>query len=151
VIRLPLAPETEDRKHPAQEGASKPPGQSTGQRVLVVDDNHDSAESLAMLLHMRGHEVRTAHDGPEALESARAFHPEVVLLDIGLPGMNGYEVARRMRAMPELKDALLIAQTGWGQEEDRRRSMEVGFNAHLVKPIDPAALQELLKRREQLK
>ena len=97
-----------------------------------------------MLLQLMGNEVRTANDGPSALVVAKAFRPEVVLLDIGLPGMNGYEVARALRQMPETEHALLVAQTGWGQEEDRRRSAETGFNAHLVKPIDSEDLQKLL-------
>jgi len=145
VVRLPLAPESQV-VNDALKHQSKAPAQHCPQRVLVVDDNQDSAESLGMLLRLRGNEVRTAYDGLAALEAARAFHPEVVVLDIGLPGMNGYDVARQMRKMPEVQGALLIAQTGWGQEEDRRRSEEVGFDAHLVKPVDAAALQDLLSR-----
>ncbi|HWY88630.1 MAG TPA: CHASE3 domain-containing protein [Gemmataceae bacterium] len=145
VVRLPLAPDNQAVKE-APKHESKAPAQHSPQRVLVVDDNQDSAESLGMLLRLRGNEVRTAYDGLAAIEAARAFHPEVVVLDIGLPGMNGYDVARQMRKMPELQGALLIAQTGWGQDEDRRRSEEVGFDAHLVKPVDAAALQDLLSR-----
>jgi CheY-like chemotaxis protein len=91
-----------------------------------------------------GNEVQIAHDGLSALEAGKAFRPAVVLLDIGLPGMDGYEVARKLRKTPEGKDALLIAQTGWGQEEDRLRSTEAGFDAHLTKPLDLAALQSVL-------
>jgi PAS domain S-box-containing protein len=144
VVRLPLA--SDDAKPPpdgAREGgaaAARPPAR----HVLVVDDNQDSAESLGTLLKLLGHEVRTAHDGPSALETAREFRPEVVLLDIGMPGMNGYDVARRMRTMPEVRDALLVAQTGWGQDDDRRQSKEAGFNDHLVKPVDLDDLQRLL-------
>ena len=112
-----------------------------------MDDSEDSAESLAILLRLLGNEVRTAHDGPAALEAARVFCPNVILLDIGMPGMNGHEVARRLRQMPEVQGALLVAQTGWGQEEDRRRTEEAGFDAHLVKPVDPAALEALLAGR----
>ena len=117
---------------------------SAQHRILVVDDNDDSLTSLAMLVRMMGGEVRTAVDGPTALEIARQFRPEVVLLDLGLPVMNGYEVGRRMREMPEAQGAILVAQTGWGQDEDRRRSAEAGFDAHLVKPVDPTALQKIL-------
>lgn len=113
-------------------------------RILVVDDNKDAADSLAMLLRVDGNDTRTAYDGPEALEVAEVFHPEVVLLDIGLPKLNGYDVARRMRQQPWGHSATLIALTGWGKDEDRRLSQEAGFNAHLVKPVDLAALEELL-------
>jgi signal transduction histidine kinase/ActR/RegA family two-component response regulator len=113
-------------------------------RVLVVDDNRDSADSLAMLLRVLGHEVEVAHDGVEALRLAARVQPDVVLLDIGLPRINGYDVARQLRQMPWARSILLIAVTGWGQDEDRRRSRESGFDRHLVKPVDLAALQNLL-------
>jgi PAS domain S-box-containing protein len=113
-------------------------------RILVVDDNRDSADSLAMLLRLNGHEVHTAHDGLEALEGAAAFQPQVILLDIGLPRLNGYEAARRIREQQRHKSPTLVALTGWGQEEDRRRSEEAGFDAHLVKPVDFTALTKLL-------
>jgi CheY-like chemotaxis protein len=114
-------------------------------RVLVVDDNVDAAVSLARVLERHeGQEVRVAHDGPSALEAAEAFRPEVVLLDIGLPGMDGHEVARRLRGRPEFERALIVALTGWGQESDRRRSGEAGFDHHLVKPVDPDELRGLL-------
>ena len=113
-------------------------------RILVVDDNHDSALSLAMMLSIMGHETRTAHDGESAVETAESFLPEVVLLDIGLPKLNGYEVAQRIREKPWGAAMFLIAVTGWGQEEDRQRSSEVGLNVHMVKPVEPAALEKLL-------
>lgn len=113
-------------------------------RILVVDDNHDSALSLTMVLTIMGHETRTAHDGETALATAEAFNPEVVLLDIGLPKMNGYEVAQRIREKPWGKAMFLIAVTGWGQAEDRARSAEVGLNMHMVKPVEPSALQAVL-------
>jgi CheY-like chemotaxis protein len=113
-------------------------------RILVVDDNRDSAESLALYLDLLGHTVRTAHDGNEALSAAAAFHPEIVLLDIGLPGQNGYEVARRIRSHDWGRNLLLIAITGWGQDEDKRRARENGFDVHLTKPVDPQAVAELL-------
>jgi CheY-like chemotaxis protein/two-component sensor histidine kinase len=113
-------------------------------RVLVVDDNRDAAESLAMMLRLDGHEVQVAHDGPAALEAARAFGPEVVLMDIGLPRMSGHEVAARLSQQPHDGERLLVAMTGYGQDEDRRRSREAGFHHHLVKPVDPQALRDLL-------
>ena len=109
-----------------------------------MDDNVDAVKSLALLLRLQGHEVRTAYDGPTALETAETFRPEVVLLDIGLPRMDGYEVARRLREQVGLQKTLLVAVTGYGQEEDRRRAEAAGFDAHLVKPADLAVLQRLL-------
>lgn len=145
VVRLPLlTAQTPDPE-------AMPPREVTAleevapRRVLVVDDNIDSAESLGKMLKLMGNQVRTAHDGPSALEEAAKFIPEVVLLDIGLPGMDGHEVARRLRLLSGLQEAVLVAQTGWGQEEDRRRSRAAGFNHHLVKPVSPTALQELLR------
>ena len=113
-------------------------------RILVVDDNHDSALSLAMVLTIMAHETPTAHDGETALATAEEFHPDVVLLDIGLPKMNGYEVAQRIREKAWGTTMFLIAVTGWGQAEDRARSAEVGLNMHLVKPVEPSALQAVL-------
>lgn len=113
-------------------------------RILVVDDNTDAVESLALLLELEGHDVRTALDGPAALELASDFRPEAVLLDIGLPGMDGYEVARRLRDRPETREALIIAITGYGQLEDRALTKAAGFNHHLVKPVDPEELGALL-------
>ena len=107
--------------------------QVRSRRVLVVDDNKDSAESLGLLLSILGNDVRTAHDGPSAIQMALEQKPDVIMLDIGLPGMNGYEVARVLREKPEFRDVVLIAQTGWGQESDRLLSTEAGFNTHLVK------------------
>ena len=113
-------------------------------RILVVDDNHDSALSMAMMLSIMGHETRTAHDGESAVATAESFLPEVVLLDIGLPKLNGYEVAQRIREKPWGVSMFLIAVTGWGQDEDRERSSEVGLNLHMVKPVEPSALEKLL-------
>jgi signal transduction histidine kinase len=125
----------------ATNGAAKP-----GHRILLADDNQDALESLAALLQCDGHEVHTAGDGAEALELAAQCRPNVVLLDIGMPKLDGYEVARRIRAEPWGKSTILIALTGWGQDEDRRRSREVGFDSHLVKPLDPEALSTMLSR-----
>jgi PAS domain S-box-containing protein len=142
TVRLPavVAPRTD-----ASDGASgEARATRVGRRVLVVDDNRDSTESMSMLLSAWGHDARSARDGTEALGLAAEFQPEVVLLDIGLPGMDGYEVARRLHALPGLRNAVLIAMTGYGQEEDRMRSREAGFARHLVKPADPASLRVLL-------
>ena len=117
-------------------------------RVLVVDDNRDSADSMGMLLEILGAEVRIAHDGAAALEEVRKFAPAVVLLDIGMPGMCGYEVARRLREDPAAKAITIVALTGWGQNEDRRRSREAGFDYHLVKPADLGTLQSILSMKE---
>jgi CheY-like chemotaxis protein len=111
---------------------------------MVVDDNQDAAESLAMLLDLQGHEIRVANDGPAALELAKGYLPELVFLDIGMPGMDGYEVARRLRRVPGLEKVRLAALTGWGQQEDRRRTSEAGFDHHLVKPVEPNALEGVL-------
>lgn len=113
-------------------------------RILVVDDNADSALSLAMMLSMMGHDTRTAHDGEEAVTTAEAFRPQVVLLDIGLPKLNGYEVAQRIRQQEWGTSMFLVAVTGWGQDEDRRRSEDVGMNLHMVKPVEPSALDRML-------
>jgi signal transduction histidine kinase/CheY-like chemotaxis protein len=113
-------------------------------RVLVVEDNVDAAESLATLLRLWGHDVRVVHDGLEALDAAQAYQPEVVLLDIGLPGLDGYQVAERLRSEVGLDHALLVAMTGYGQPEDRRRSREAGIDHHFVKPVEPFVLRNLL-------
>jgi CheY-like chemotaxis protein/two-component sensor histidine kinase len=115
-----------------------------GRRVLIVEDNRDLAESLAMVLRLWGHDVTVAFDGPAALTAARARPPEVVFLDIGLPFLDGFEVARRMRQEPKLRKARIVAITGYGGDEDRRRSREVGIDLHLTKPVDPLDLQPLL-------
>ena len=113
---------------------------------MVVDDNVDSAEMLAKLLAMSGHDVRTAYTGPTALDVAAECLPDVVLLDIGLPGINGYEVARRLRLIPQLGGVTLIAMTGYGQESDIRLAQEAGFDSHQVKPVDFVKVEQLLTR-----
>jgi CheY-like chemotaxis protein len=112
--------------------------------VLIVEDNADSADVLELMLRMAGHETQTARDGPHALAIADTFHPAVVVLDIGLPGMSGYEVARQIRKQAWADGVLLVAVTGWGQAEDQRRAMDAGFDFHLTKPVDPEALMRLL-------
>ncbi|MCI0461163.1 MAG: response regulator [Gemmataceae bacterium] len=147
VVRLPVQPEPP----PVQAGAA-PVVAASGRpgRVLVVDDNRDAAASLAMLLELEGHEVYLAHDGPAALTAARTHRPEVILLDIGLPGMDGYEVARHLRVMEGMQEALLVAMTGYGQEEDRCRALHAGFDQHLTKPVDPAEVQALVAKPRAL-
>src|SRR5262245_50489297 len=112
--------------------------------VLVVEDNADAAFTLVELLRLWGHEVEVVHDGPAAVGAASRFHPGVILLAIGLPGMDGYEVARRLRAAPETRGALLVAVTGYGQDSDRARARAAGFDHHLVKPVDLNRLRRLL-------
>jgi CheY-like chemotaxis protein len=112
--------------------------------VLVVDDNRDAADSLGMILKLLGADVRVARDGSEALETLQGYDPEVVLLDIGMPGMDGYEVARRIRAQRPGPRPTIVALTGWGQEQDRRDAREAGFDHHLVKPAEIDALKALL-------
>ena len=116
----------------------------TARRILVVDDNDDSAESLAMLLSLDGNETRIAHDGVEAIQAAATFKPDVMLLDIGLPKLNGYQVARKVRELPNGTRMRLVAVTGWGDDADQSASQAAGFDAHFVKPVDHAALTRLL-------
>jgi CheY-like chemotaxis protein len=117
-------------------------------RILVVDDNVDLARGLARLLEIRGHEVQVAYDGPTGLDKAKKSKPDIVLLDIGLPGMDGYQVAAHLRREEAVKDAMLIAISGYGQEEDLRLAKEAGFDYHLVKPIASADLFKLLRESE---
>jgi CheY-like chemotaxis protein len=142
VVRLP-APAAAPGPAPASSSDGTPGGET--RRVLIVDDNTDAADSLAAVLRLRGHEVQTVNDGPASLDAAAAFRPEVVLLDIGLPGLNGYEVARRLRQDDATRQAKLIAVTGYGQDEDRARSSEAGFDRHLVKPVEPGEILRLLQ------
>jgi signal transduction histidine kinase len=144
TVRLPLLPETPAAADPPVAVARAEGNGSGGLRVLVVDDNQDSADSMALLLQLRGHQVRTAYDGLEAVTVAESFSPSLVLLDIGLPKLNGYEAARRIRQQPGGGDVKLIAVTGWGQEDDKRRAREAGFDHHVTKPLDVSILEELL-------
>jgi CheY-like chemotaxis protein len=149
VVRLPLLPDVSPTAVAAHEpGSGKRVKATVMHRILVVDDNRDSADSLAMLLRLVGHDVRTAHDGRQALVVAAAYRPDLVLLDIGLPGMDGFTVARHLRSQPELAGVMLVALTGYGSEEDRRQTQAAGFNHHMVKPLDLDALQELLTALE---
>jgi PAS domain S-box-containing protein len=143
TVKLPLVTRTRDQTRNGH-GTDEPASSARQRRILVVDDNSDSAESMALLLRASGHDVHTAHDGASALEQADAHKPEIVLLDIGLPGLSGYTVAKRLRELPGLGAVKLIAITGYGQEEDRKRSRDAGFDHHLVKPVDIAVLGALL-------
>ncbi|MHB1557814.1 MAG: PAS domain-containing hybrid sensor histidine kinase/response regulator [Isosphaeraceae bacterium] len=144
VVRLPApAPRNGERRLTARE-PDRLNRASSRHRVLVVDDNVDAAVSLGMLLKLAGQEVRVAYDGPAALRQAMDFRPQLVLLDIGMPGMDGYEVCRRIRRETALQSATVVALTGWGQDEDRRRSHEAGFDHHIVKPVEPSSLHRLL-------
>jgi two-component system CheB/CheR fusion protein len=115
--------------------------------VLIVDDNVDAAASLELLLRSLGHETRVAHDGAEAVRAAEAFGPDIVLLDIGLPGMDGYEVARRLRSLDMRRRFRIIAVTGWGHDADREKSREAGFDVHLVKPLEADELARVLSEK----
>jgi CheY-like chemotaxis protein len=141
VVRLPVLMGAAERHglRPAEAREDHGPA-----RVLLVEDNVDAAEALAELLRMWGHEVDVVHDGASAVGRAGEARPDVVLLDIGLPGMDGYQVAGALRALPELQGALLVALTGYGQEADRRRSAAAGFDHHLVKPVDLEELKRLI-------
>jgi PAS domain S-box-containing protein len=145
IVRLPLMGGEQPQLHDKRSGELQhQPARPSGYRLLVIDDNQDAAVSLAMLLKLQGHEVRVAHSGSAALQMMKGYAPDLVFLDIGMPGMDGYEVARRMRQMPGLEKVVLAALTGWGQEEDRRRTAEAGFNHHLVKPPEPKVLEGVL-------
>jgi CheY-like chemotaxis protein len=141
TVRLPICVGTPEEQTQEPLVPARP---MTGRRVFVVDDNPDAAQSLAMLLKMAGNTTETANDGMQAVQRAATYRPEVILLDIGLPRMSGYDVCRAIRAQPWGKDIVIVALTGWGQEEDRRKSKEAGFNGHLVKPADYSALMKLL-------
>lgn len=141
VIRLPVVLALVDEES-ADDGRTAET--SARRRILVADDNRDAAISLALMLKIMGNEVQTAHDGMEALQAAAAFRPDVILLDIGMPNVNGYEAASRIRQQPWGKKITLVAVTGWGQDDDRRRSHEAGFDFHVVKPVEPAQLEKLL-------
>ncbi|WP_373059775.1 ATP-binding protein [Gemmatimonas sp.] len=141
VVRLPVVIATAEPH--ALDGATEQPV-GVSRRILVVDDNMDAADSLSDMLKLLGNDTRTASDGQAGVDMAAQFRPEVILLDIGLPKLDGYDVCRAIRAQPWGADILLIAVTGWGQHEDRRRSHEAGFDHHMVKPVDPRALITLL-------
>jgi CheY-like chemotaxis protein len=142
IVRLPVAAEPAGGPRPAAKTA---PATTSKMRILVVDDNRDAAQSLAMLLRLEGHDVRTVYDGPSALELASTFQPDIIFQDIGMPGMSGYEVGWRLRQGFSKDQMMLVALTGYGTEEDRRRTALAGFDLHLVKPVEPETLQHLVR------
>jgi signal transduction histidine kinase/ActR/RegA family two-component response regulator len=149
IVRLPAQADRRSAiKEPDRSRGAEPDRRGRGspsRRILIVDDHHDSADSLGTLLRLLGHDVRVVYDGEAALALSPTFRPEVVLLDIGLPGIDGYEVAVQLRRMPGLEQVLIVALTGYGRDEDRRRSREAGFDSHLIKPVDVPALNAVLK------
>jgi len=141
VVRLPVVlTVTADTPDEDDDRTAKP----ARRRILVVDDNVDGADSLAEMLRIMGNDTQSAHDGLEAVAVAEAFRPDVILMDIGMPRLNGYEACRRIRGEPWGRNIIIVAQTGWGQEDDKRKSQDAGFNFHMVKPVDPAALEKIL-------
>jgi CheY-like chemotaxis protein len=144
ILRLPLLSQEANVTKRNGHGGAVPRCRSAARRILVVDDNRDAADSLAMLLNVLGNDVRTAGDGWRAVEVAGEYRPDLVFLDIGLPGMDGYAVARKLRALPALGGSVLVAVTGYGSWGDRQRSEEAGFYDHMVKPVEFATLEELL-------
>jgi signal transduction histidine kinase/CheY-like chemotaxis protein len=142
TVRLPASyTRLEDTQGPSQQATREGPGR----RVLLADDNVDFVNSLAQLLESQGHDVRVTYDGAEAIEAAREFQPEVAFLDIGMPKVHGYDVARRLRESPGTAECMLVAVTGWGQEADRAQAREAGFDRHLVKPVDPSEIEAILQ------
>jgi CheY-like chemotaxis protein len=140
TVRLPLAGAT----LPDHGQSPKHGGATLSRRILLADDNEDFVNSLAQVLEARGHQVRVAHDGAQALAAAAGFNPDFAFLDIGMPKVHGYEVARRLRDLPATAECVLVALTGWGQEDDRKRAREAGFDRHLVKPVEPADIETIL-------
>jgi CheY-like chemotaxis protein len=147
-VSIPCMSVVREEEPPPSEAAG--PAPVCGSRVLIVDDNADAAQSIALYLQLEGHEVKTVGDGAQALACVPVFAPQVVLLDIGLPGLSGYEVAVRMRKLAPTQKALLIALTGYGSKEDRARALEAGFDQHCVKPADPNKIVELISHWQQL-
>jgi CheY-like chemotaxis protein len=148
IVRLPLLASENLHTSTSQSHELGGSPQARPRRILIVDDNSDATQTLLVLLELWGHEVRSAGDGPAALAAAVELQPEIVLLDLGLPGMSGFEVAPQLRDLPGLQDVMIVAVTGYGQEEDRRRTREAGFDHHLVKPVDPDQLRKLIAGRQ---
>jgi CheY-like chemotaxis protein len=145
VVRVPATQEAAPAPaEPLAQLAPADAGAGEGLRIVVADDNADAAETLSLLLELLGHQVRRAHDGEEAVDAVAAFDPQLVLLDVGMPRLNGYDACRRIRALPTRTPRTLVAVTGWGQARDLENSRAAGFDHHLVKPVDMAQLQGLL-------
>jgi CheY-like chemotaxis protein len=142
IVRLPRAVAPDAREAPVLQPA---PEETVRRRVLIADDNYDGAESLAILLRVEGHEVSVVHDGAAALVALERLQPQVALLDIGMPGLTGYEVARRTRQSAFGRSMLLVAITGWGQDSDKARALAAGFDHHFTKPIEPDWITALLR------
>jgi CheY-like chemotaxis protein len=149
IVELPVD-RLDARSTPAVVGGDETSIGSPRHRILVVDDNQDAADTLATLLKMLGHDTQKTHDGLQALKAAEDDRPEIILLDIGMPGMSGYDVCRRIRQQPGGREIVIIAVTGWGQEEDRRNSHAAGFDYHLVKPVELSALRAVFAEFEHL-
>jgi len=143
VVRLPILTQRPSTSGPVSR--REPPLSRPRRRVLIVDDNHDSADSLAAVLRALDHDVRTLYEGAAVIAVAEEFQPQIVLLDIGLPGMNGYEVARQLRKSAKLRSAILVALTGYGRDEDREQAREAGFDHHLMKPLEPEVLERIIE------
>jgi CheY-like chemotaxis protein len=139
IVTLPVACDIPAAAPPATPGEAR-----IDRRVVIIDDNEDAAQSLAMLVEALGAQARTAHDGAAGIDTVLRFRPDVVLLDIGMPGIDGYETCRRIRDERAGQDAFIVAITGWGQDQDKERAVAAGFDAHLTKPAEPCALQRLL-------
>ena len=144
IVRLPLTTSLRADSMPAPVSSLL---ERSGKRILIVDDNADSADSLGRLLERMGHEAVTAYDGQSALERARTYPADVIFLDLGMPGLDGFEVCRRLREQPATKQASIVALTGWGREEDRERTRDAGFDSHMLKPVDEATLARVLDHR----
>jgi CheY-like chemotaxis protein len=140
VVFLPILADEPSTLIPPPKTSNQSDG-TAPKRILVTDDNQDAAKSLSMLLRLNGHEVETVFDGESAVAKAETYRPDIMLLDIGLPDMNGYDVCRTIRQTPWGKSIRMVALTGWGQEQDRRNAREAGFDDHLVKPVDPQVLR----------
>jgi CheY-like chemotaxis protein len=151
AVRLPVVLVPAARQSAGGGGIADATAPKSALRILVVDDNRDAAYSLTKLLRLMGNDTRTAYDGQEGVDVAEKLRPDVVVLDIGLPKLNGYQACRRIREQPWGKDIVVIAVTGWGQDEDRRSSQEAGFDHHMVKPVDPQELMKLLAGFQHVK
>ena len=139
VVRLPLSKAAADVERPSTLAAPR-----VRSRALIIDDNRDAAVTMSMFVEELGGSATTAHDGVSGLAALESVHPDIVFMDIGMPGIDGYEVCRRIRQMPSQRHVVLVAVTGWGQAQDKRRAIDAGFDAHLTKPVDPDAVAQLL-------